>query len=62
MQSFELLEVGVFLISRASEELLERTMIYLVLLLDNTWSEVRFSAFTYGCRRKEFTNHLEVIK
>jgi hypothetical protein len=52
MQSFELIEVGVFLISLASGDLLERKMIYLVRLLDNTWSVVRFSTLTYGFRPK----------
>ena len=52
MQSFELLEAVVFLISRASGDLLERKMIHLIRLLDNAWSKVRFTALTYGCRAK----------
>jgi hypothetical protein len=62
MQLFDLLEAGVFLISRASGDLLEGKMIHLICLLDNVWSKVRFSALTYGARAKEFTSHLEVNK
>jgi hypothetical protein len=62
MQSLELLEEGVLLISLASGDLLGGKMIHLVRLLDNDWSKVRFLALTYGCRAKEFTSHLEVNK